>query len=76
MLQFTELQERLLSALCERSEENSLSEHGQSLILDILCWLAGVYANGLCRYFHILHLKLLHTQGWVCFKSSLCSNLI
>ncbi|KAI5102813.1 baculoviral IAP repeat-containing protein 6 isoform X13 [Silurus meridionalis] len=48
MLQFPELQERLLSALCERSDENSPSEHGQSLILDVLCWLAGVYANGPC----------------------------
>ncbi|XP_060789213.1 baculoviral IAP repeat-containing protein 6 isoform X4 [Neoarius graeffei] len=48
MLQFPELQERLLSALCERSEENSPSEHAQSLILDVLCWLAGVYTNGPC----------------------------
>ncbi|XP_062862910.1 baculoviral IAP repeat-containing protein 6 isoform X2 [Trichomycterus rosablanca] len=48
MLQFPELQERLLAALCERSEENTASEHSQSLVLDVLCWLAGVYSNGLC----------------------------
>ncbi|GAA6075936.1 baculoviral IAP repeat-containing protein 6, partial [Tachysurus ichikawai] len=61
MLQFPELQERLLSALCERCEENTPSEHGQSLILDVLCWLAGVYTNGPCRSFYSLNSL---TLGW------------
>ncbi|XP_037398087.1 baculoviral IAP repeat-containing protein 6 isoform X3 [Pygocentrus nattereri] len=48
MLQFPELHEKLLGALCKRGEEDSPSEHSQSLILDILCWLAGVYSSGPC----------------------------
>ncbi|XP_028844057.1 baculoviral IAP repeat-containing protein 6 isoform X2 [Denticeps clupeoides] len=48
MLQFPEFHEKLLSGLCKRSEEGPGSEHAQSLILDILCWLAGVYSNGPC----------------------------
>ena len=49
MLQFLDFHEKLLSALCKRAEEGPGTEHGQSLILDILCWLAGVYSNGSCR---------------------------
>ncbi|XP_063047563.1 baculoviral IAP repeat-containing protein 6 isoform X3 [Engraulis encrasicolus] len=48
MLQFPEFHERLLNGLCKRTEETDSTEHGQSLILDILCWLAGVYSNGSC----------------------------
>ncbi|XP_030643061.1 baculoviral IAP repeat-containing protein 6 [Chanos chanos] len=48
MLQFPELHEKLLNGLCKRGEEGVSSEHSQSLILDILCWLAGVYSNGPC----------------------------
>ncbi|XP_035388617.1 baculoviral IAP repeat-containing protein 6 isoform X5 [Electrophorus electricus] len=46
MLQFPELPEKLLRALCQRGEEAPPSEHSHSLTLDILCWLAGVYSNG------------------------------
>lgn len=78
MLQFPDLQERLLSALCERSEENSPSEHGQSLILDVLCWLAGVYTNGPCRYLLFFTLcSFIHTQGWYGVSTvSLCDTLV
>ncbi|XP_050990219.1 baculoviral IAP repeat-containing protein 6 isoform X2 [Labeo rohita] len=48
MLQFPELHEKLLRGLCKRGEDGQSSEHCQSLILDILCWLAGVYSNGPC----------------------------
>uniref|UniRef100_A0A6Q2Y1R4 Dual E2 ubiquitin-conjugating enzyme/E3 ubiquitin-protein ligase BIRC6 n=1 Tax=Esox lucius TaxID=8010 RepID=A0A6Q2Y1R4_ESOLU len=37
MLQFPDFHEKLLNGLCKRS-----------LILDCLCWLAGVYSNGPC----------------------------
>lgn len=49
MLQFPDFHEKLLDALCRRSEASPTSEHAQSLILDILCWLAGVFSNGPCR---------------------------
>ncbi|KAM9726353.1 LOW QUALITY PROTEIN: dual E2 ubiquitin-conjugating enzyme/E3 ubiquitin-protein ligase BIRC6 [Menidia menidia] len=48
MLQFPDFHERLLEALCQRGGGCSPSEHAQSLILDILCWLAGVFSNGPC----------------------------
>uniref|UniRef100_A0A8C1V3E6 Dual E2 ubiquitin-conjugating enzyme/E3 ubiquitin-protein ligase BIRC6 n=1 Tax=Cyprinus carpio TaxID=7962 RepID=A0A8C1V3E6_CYPCA len=48
MLQFPELHEKLLRGLCKHGEDGQSSEHCQSLILDILCWLAGVYSNGPC----------------------------
>ncbi|XP_062375823.1 baculoviral IAP repeat-containing protein 6 isoform X2 [Sardina pilchardus] len=48
MLQFPEFHEKLLNGLCKRSDETASTEHAQSLILDILCWLAGVYSNGPC----------------------------
>ncbi|XP_046884773.1 baculoviral IAP repeat-containing protein 6 isoform X4 [Hypomesus transpacificus] len=48
MLQFLDFHEKLLSGLCKRAEEGPGTEHAQSLILDILCWLAGVYSNGPC----------------------------
>ncbi|KAM4615408.1 dual E2 ubiquitin-conjugating enzyme/E3 ubiquitin-protein ligase BIRC6 [Polymixia lowei] len=48
MLQFPDFHEKLLNALCKRAEEGPGTEHAQSLILDILCWLAGVYSNGPC----------------------------
>lgn len=50
MLQFPELHDKLLRGLCKGGDEGQSSEHCQSLILDILCWLAGVYSNGPCRY--------------------------
>ncbi|KAG5831644.1 hypothetical protein ANANG_G00305910 [Anguilla anguilla] len=48
MLQFPEFHEKLLNSLCKRAEERPSTEHSQSLVLDILCWLAGVYSNGPC----------------------------
>ncbi|KAJ8250600.1 hypothetical protein COCON_G00225220 [Conger conger] len=48
MLQFPEFHEKLLNSLCRRMEERPSTEHSQSLVLDILCWLAGVYSNGPC----------------------------
>ncbi|KAJ8248503.1 hypothetical protein GJAV_G00242730 [Gymnothorax javanicus] len=48
MLQFPEFHEKLLNSLCKRTEERPATEHSQSLVLDILCWLAGVYSNGPC----------------------------
>ncbi|XP_042305457.1 LOW QUALITY PROTEIN: baculoviral IAP repeat-containing protein 6 [Sceloporus undulatus] len=47
MLQFSEFHERLLNTLCKKSEDAVVTEHAQSLVLDILCWLAGVHSNGL-----------------------------
>lgn len=49
MLQFLDFHEKLLDALCRQTEGCSTSEHAQSLILDILCWLAGVFSNGSWR---------------------------
>ncbi|XP_014111439.1 PREDICTED: baculoviral IAP repeat-containing protein 6 isoform X3 [Pseudopodoces humilis] len=46
MLQFSEFHEKLLTALCKKTEEGLTTEHAQSLVLDTLCWLAGVYSNG------------------------------
>uniref|UniRef100_A0A8P4KP11 Baculoviral IAP repeat containing 6 n=1 Tax=Dicentrarchus labrax TaxID=13489 RepID=A0A8P4KP11_DICLA len=48
MLQFLDFHEKLLDALCRRTECSPATEHAQSLILDILCWLAGVFSNGPC----------------------------
>ncbi|XP_063347269.1 baculoviral IAP repeat-containing protein 6 isoform X5 [Pelmatolapia mariae] len=48
MLQFPDFHEKLLDALCRRTEGGPATEHAQSLILDILCWLAGVFSNGPC----------------------------
>ncbi|KAM8852773.1 dual E2 ubiquitin-conjugating enzyme/E3 ubiquitin-protein ligase BIRC6 isoform 1-T1 [Synchiropus picturatus] len=48
MLQFPDFHERLLEALVQRCEDTSSTEHAQSLILDILCWLAGVFTSGPC----------------------------
>uniref|UniRef100_A0A8C9ZQ87 Dual E2 ubiquitin-conjugating enzyme/E3 ubiquitin-protein ligase BIRC6 n=1 Tax=Sander lucioperca TaxID=283035 RepID=A0A8C9ZQ87_SANLU len=48
MLQFPDFHEKLLDALCRRTEDSPATEHAQSLILDILCWLAGVFSNGPC----------------------------
>ncbi|XP_061601104.1 baculoviral IAP repeat-containing protein 6 isoform X2 [Cololabis saira] len=48
MLQFPDFHEKLLDALCRQTEGSPATEHAQSLILDILCWLAGVFSNGPC----------------------------
>ncbi|KAJ8014186.1 hypothetical protein DPEC_G00037640 [Dallia pectoralis] len=48
MLQFPDFHEKLLNGLCKRLDEGPGTEHSQSLILDCLCWLAGVYSNGPC----------------------------
>ncbi|XP_018580423.1 baculoviral IAP repeat-containing protein 6 isoform X3 [Scleropages formosus] len=48
MLQFPEFHEKLLASLCKKPEEGPVTEHAQSLVLDILCWLAGVYSSGPC----------------------------
>uniref|UniRef100_A0A6Q2Z2L0 Dual E2 ubiquitin-conjugating enzyme/E3 ubiquitin-protein ligase BIRC6 n=1 Tax=Esox lucius TaxID=8010 RepID=A0A6Q2Z2L0_ESOLU len=48
MLQFPDFHEKLLNGLCKRVDEGPGTEHSQSLILDCLCWLAGVYSNGPC----------------------------
>lgn len=50
MLQFPDFHEKLLDALCRRTDVSPASEHAQSLILDTLCWLAGVFSNGPCRW--------------------------
>ncbi|XP_014731961.1 PREDICTED: baculoviral IAP repeat-containing protein 6 isoform X7 [Sturnus vulgaris] len=46
MLQFSEFHEKLLATLCKKTEDGLTTEHAQSLVLDTLCWLAGVYSNG------------------------------
>ncbi|KAM6279966.1 dual E2 ubiquitin-conjugating enzyme/E3 ubiquitin-protein ligase BIRC6 isoform 7-T7 [Porphyrio hochstetteri] len=46
MLQFSEFHEKLLSTLCKKTDDGLTTEHAQSLVLDTLCWLAGVYSNG------------------------------
>uniref|UniRef100_A0A3Q3KMW9 Dual E2 ubiquitin-conjugating enzyme/E3 ubiquitin-protein ligase BIRC6 n=1 Tax=Monopterus albus TaxID=43700 RepID=A0A3Q3KMW9_MONAL len=48
MLQFPDFHEKLLDALCRQTESSLFTEHAQSLILDVLCWLAGVFSNGPC----------------------------
>ncbi|KFV18423.1 Baculoviral IAP repeat-containing protein 6, partial [Tauraco erythrolophus] len=46
MLQFSEFHEKLLTTLCKKTDDGLTTEHAQSLVLDALCWLAGVYSNG------------------------------
>ncbi|XP_055582229.1 baculoviral IAP repeat-containing protein 6 isoform X6 [Falco cherrug] len=46
MLQFSEFHEKLLATLCKKTDDGLTTEHSQSLVLDALCWLAGVYSNG------------------------------
>lgn len=46
MLQFSEFHEKLLATLCRKTDDGLTTEHAQSLVLDTLCWLAGVYSNG------------------------------
>ncbi|XP_051469047.1 baculoviral IAP repeat-containing protein 6 isoform X5 [Apus apus] len=46
MLQFSEFHEKLLATLCKKTDDGLTTEHAQSLVLDTLCWLAGVYSNG------------------------------
>ncbi|XP_075352229.1 dual E2 ubiquitin-conjugating enzyme/E3 ubiquitin-protein ligase BIRC6 isoform X6 [Mycteria americana] len=46
MLQFSEFHEKLLTTLCKKTDDGLTTEHSQSLVLDTLCWLAGVYSNG------------------------------
>lgn len=46
MLQFSEFHEKLFTTLCKKTEDGLTTEHAQSLVLDTLCWLAGVYSNG------------------------------
>ncbi|NXL92489.1 BIRC6 protein, partial [Alectura lathami] len=46
MLQFSEFHEKLLNTLCKKADDGLTTEHAQSLVLDTLCWLAGVYSNG------------------------------
>ncbi|XP_053567827.1 baculoviral IAP repeat-containing protein 6 isoform X7 [Bombina bombina] len=46
MLQFSEFHEKLLNTLCKKTEDSLATEHAQGLVLDILCWLAGVHSNG------------------------------
>ena len=50
MLQFPDFHEKMLDALFRRTDGSPATEHAQSLILDILCWLAGVFSNGPCRW--------------------------
>lgn len=60
MLHLLDFHEKLLSTLCQRTEGSPTTEHAQSLILDILCWLAGVYSNVSWRY--SARLLATHTQ--------------
>uniref|UniRef100_A0A8D0H8S2 Dual E2 ubiquitin-conjugating enzyme/E3 ubiquitin-protein ligase BIRC6 n=2 Tax=Sphenodon punctatus TaxID=8508 RepID=A0A8D0H8S2_SPHPU len=46
MLQFSDFHEKLLNTLCKKTDDNGVTEHAQSLVLDTLCWLAGVHSNG------------------------------
>uniref|UniRef100_A0A8C3XU63 Dual E2 ubiquitin-conjugating enzyme/E3 ubiquitin-protein ligase BIRC6 n=1 Tax=Chelydra serpentina TaxID=8475 RepID=A0A8C3XU63_CHESE len=46
MLQFSEFHEKLLNTLCKKTDDGLTTEHAQSLVLDTLCWLAGVQSNG------------------------------
>ncbi|XP_043914359.1 baculoviral IAP repeat-containing protein 6 isoform X2 [Protopterus annectens] len=46
MLQFTEFHDKLLRILCKTTDDSLTNEHALSLVLDILCWLAGVHLNG------------------------------
>lgn len=46
MLQFSEFHEKLLNTLCRKTDDGQITEHSQSLVLDTLCWLAGVHSNG------------------------------
>ncbi|KAG8504819.1 Baculoviral IAP repeat-containing protein 6, partial [Galemys pyrenaicus] len=46
MLQFSEFHEKLLNTLCRKADDGQITEHAQSLVLDALCWLAGVHSNG------------------------------
>lgn len=47
MLQFSEFHEKLLNTLCRKADDDGqITEHAQSLVLDTLCWLAGVHSNG------------------------------
>uniref|UniRef100_A0A2K6ES84 Baculoviral IAP repeat containing 6 n=1 Tax=Propithecus coquereli TaxID=379532 RepID=A0A2K6ES84_PROCO len=46
MLQFSEFHEKLLNTLCRKVDDGQITEHAQSLVLDTLCWLAGVHSNG------------------------------
>uniref|UniRef100_A0A8C0J634 Baculoviral IAP repeat containing 6 n=1 Tax=Chelonoidis abingdonii TaxID=106734 RepID=A0A8C0J634_CHEAB len=46
MLQFSEFHEKLLNTLCKKTNDGLITEHAQSLVLDTLCWLAGVQSNG------------------------------
>lgn len=57
MLQFSEFHEKLLNTLCRKADDGQITEHAQSLVLDTLCWLAGVHSNGPGR----LILKILRT---------------
>lgn len=57
MLQFSEFHEKLLNTLCRKADDGQITEHAQSLVLDTLCWLAGVHSNGPGR----LILKILLT---------------
>lgn len=59
MLQFPDFHEKLLDGLCRHTEGSSTTEHAQSLILDILCWLAGVFSNGPCRSEYRDHSKII-----------------
>ncbi|XP_029449757.1 baculoviral IAP repeat-containing protein 6 isoform X2 [Rhinatrema bivittatum] len=45
MLQFSEFHEKLINMLCKNTDDGLAVEHAQSLVLDILCWLAGVHSN-------------------------------
>ncbi|XP_059504666.1 baculoviral IAP repeat-containing protein 6 isoform X9 [Stegostoma tigrinum] len=73
MLQFSEFHEKLLNTLCKISDDGPVTEHAQSLVLDILCWLAGVHANGLCSFrdgkesLHTQTKKRLSSIVRVCF---------
>ena len=60
MLQFSEFHEKLLNTLCRKADDGQITEHAQSLVLDILCWLAGVHSNGPGRLirFHLPQIAL------------------
>lgn len=64
MLQFSEFHEKLLNTLCRKADDGQITEHAQSLVLDTLCWLAGVHSNGPGR----LIIKILLNHWWLPFE--------
>lgn len=46
MLQFLEFYEKFFNIFCRKIDDGQIIEYFQSFVLDIFCWLVGVYLNG------------------------------